>query len=112
MWGISALDSKPKRPVGDLYTDFDKFRKTGAPLPLADRPIISRMTDRRLTLSWKPSIPIGPRVPVTYRVEMSEQPDGDWFTARTGKNYNKIYSSVLVDSYSHKKTTAKIRIKD
>ncbi|XP_033609355.1 obscurin isoform X4 [Cryptotermes secundus] len=79
-----SLDSKPKRPVGDLYTDFDKFRKTGAPLPLADRPIISRMTDRRLTLSWKPSIPIGPRVPVTYRVEMSEQPDGDWFTARTG----------------------------
>ncbi|PSN48207.1 hypothetical protein C0J52_03611 [Blattella germanica] len=79
-----SLESKPKRPVGDLYTDFDKFRKTGAPLPLADRPIISRMTDRRLTLSWKPSIPIGPRIPVTYRVEMSEQPDGDWFTARTG----------------------------
>jgi hypothetical protein len=112
MWGISALDSKPKRPVGDQYTDFDKFRKTGAPLPLADRPIISRMTDRRLTLSWKPSIPIGPRVPVTYRVEMSEQPDGDWFTARTGKNYSKIYSSVLEDPYRHKKTTAKIRIKD
>ncbi|XP_021942907.1 obscurin isoform X3 [Zootermopsis nevadensis] len=79
-----SLESKPKRPIGDQYTDFDKFRKTGAPLPLADRPIISRMTDRRLTLSWKPSIPIGPRVPVTYRVEMSEQPDGDWFTARTG----------------------------
>ncbi|XP_069669104.1 obscurin isoform X4 [Periplaneta americana] len=79
-----SLESKPKRPVGDLYTDFDKFRKTGAPLPLADRPIISRMTDRRLTLSWKPSIPIGPRLPVTYRVEMAEQPDGEWFTARTG----------------------------
>ena len=53
-------------------------------MPLADRPVISRMADRRLTLSWKPSIPIGPRAPVTYRVEMSEQPDGEWFTARTG----------------------------
>lgn len=40
--------------------------------------------DRHLTLSWKPSIPIGPRVPVTYLVEMCELPDGDWFTARSG----------------------------
>nr|CAD7588172.1 unnamed protein product [Timema genevievae] len=79
-----SLDSRPKRPIGDQYTEYDKFRKSGAPLPLADKPIISRMTDRRLTLSWKPSIPIGSRVPVTYRVEMSEQPDGEWFTARTG----------------------------
>jgi len=65
------------------------------------------MTDRRLTLSWKPSIPIGPREPVTYRVEMSEQPDGDWFTARTGKNYSKIYSSLLLDAYRHKKNKYK-----
>ncbi|XP_063238451.1 obscurin isoform X6 [Bacillus rossius redtenbacheri] len=79
-----SLDSRPKRPIGDQYVDFDKHRKSGAPLPLADRPIISRMTDRRLTLSWKPSIPAGPRAPVTYRVEMLEQPDGDWFTVRTG----------------------------
>lgn len=70
------------------------------------------MTDRRLTLSWKPSIPIGPRVPVTYRVEMSKQPDGDWFTARTGKNYSKIYSSSLLDPNRHKGAATKIRIKD
>jgi hypothetical protein len=43
---------------------------------------------------------------------MSEQPDGDWFTARTGKNYSKIYSSLLQDPYRHKKATTKIRIKD
>jgi hypothetical protein len=43
---------------------------------------------------------------------MSEQPDGDWFTARTGKNYSKIYSSLLRDPYRHKKVTTKIRIKD
>nr|CAD7572364.1 unnamed protein product [Timema californicum] len=90
---LRALDSRPKRPIGDQYTEYDKFRKSGAPLPLADKPIISRMTDRRLTLSWKPSIPIGSRVPVTYRVEMSEQPDGEWFTARTG------YKPISVPPY-------------
>ncbi|XP_026319349.1 obscurin isoform X2 [Hyposmocoma kahamanoa] len=73
-----------KRPIGDQYSDFDKMKKTGVPMPLADKPIISRMADRHLTLSWKPSIPHGPRFPVTYQVEMCEVPDGDWFTARTG----------------------------
>ena len=63
-----TLDSRPKRPVGEQYTDFDKFRQSGAPVPLADRPIINLITDRYLTLSWKPSIPIGPRAPVTYQV--------------------------------------------
>ncbi|XP_024939523.1 obscurin isoform X4 [Cephus cinctus] len=79
-----TFEPRAKRPLADQYTDFDKFRKSGSPLPLADRPIISRMMDRHLTLSWKPSIPIGPRVPVTYQVEMCELPDGDWFTARSG----------------------------
>jgi hypothetical protein len=51
-------------------------------------------------------------VPVTYRVEMSKQPDGDWFTARTGKNYSKIYSSSLLDPNRHKGAATKIRIKD
>lgn len=78
-------ESRARKPVGDQYTDFTNYRNTGAPLPLADRPIISRMMDRRLTLSWRPSLPIGPRFPVTYHVEMAVQPDGDWFTARTGK---------------------------
>ncbi|GBP12338.1 Obscurin [Eumeta japonica] len=73
-----------KRPIADQYSDFDKMKRTGVPMPLADKPIISRMTDRHLTLSWKPSIPHGPRFPVTYQVEMCELPDGDWFTARTG----------------------------
>ncbi|XP_046661140.1 obscurin isoform X2 [Homalodisca vitripennis] len=79
-----SLDIRPRKPIGEQYVDFDKYQKSGAPLPLSDRPIISRMTDRRLTLSWKPSIPIGPRDPVTYQVEMCELPSGEWFTARTG----------------------------
>ncbi|CAH0405571.1 unnamed protein product [Chilo suppressalis] len=73
-----------RKPLADQYSDFDKMKKTGIPMPLADKPIISRMTDRHLTLSWRPSIPHGPRFPVTYQVEMCEVPDGDWFTARTG----------------------------
>ncbi|XP_028176186.1 obscurin [Ostrinia furnacalis] len=73
-----------KRPIGEQYSDFDKMKQTGIPMPLSDPPIISRMTDRHLTLSWKPSIPHGPRFPVTYQVEMCEVPDGDWFTARSG----------------------------
>lgn len=38
-------------------------------MPLSDRPIISKMTDRRLTLSWKPSVPSSPRHPYTYQVK-------------------------------------------
>ncbi|XP_066256138.1 obscurin isoform X9 [Euwallacea similis] len=79
-----GLESKPKRPMTDQYTDFDKHKRSGAPVPLADPPIISQMTDRHLTLSWKPSIPSGPREPVTYQLEMCELPNGDWFTVRTG----------------------------
>ncbi|XP_011689400.1 PREDICTED: muscle M-line assembly protein unc-89 isoform X4 [Wasmannia auropunctata] len=79
-----SLEPRAKKPLADQYADYDKYQKSGIPLPLADRPIISRMMDRHLTLSWKPSIPIGPRVPVTYLVEMCELPDGDWFTARSG----------------------------
>lgn len=78
------MEIRPRKPIGDQYTDFEKYRSTGAPLPLSDPPIISRMSDRKLTLSWKPSIPHGPREPVTYLVEMCEQPDGEWFTARRG----------------------------
>ncbi|XP_033229348.1 obscurin isoform X3 [Belonocnema kinseyi] len=78
-----SLEPRAKKPLSDQYTDYDK-KRSALPLPLADRPIISRMMDRHLTLSWKPSIPIAPRVPVTYLVEMCELPDGDWFTTRSG----------------------------
>lgn len=74
-----------RRPVGEQYKDYEEFKLTGSPLPLPDKPIISRMSDRRLTLSWKPSIPIGPREPVSYLVEMCEMPSGSWFIARSGK---------------------------
>ncbi|XP_076264307.1 obscurin isoform X15 [Rhynchophorus ferrugineus] len=79
-----GLEAKPKRPMADQYADYDKYKRSGAPVPLADPPIISQMTDRHCTLSWKPSIPSGPREPVTYQLEMCELPNGDWFTVRTG----------------------------
>lgn len=62
--------------IGDQYFDFDKHKQTGAPTPLADRPIITKMSDSRLTLCWKPSISTAPRVPVTYQVELLELPEG------------------------------------
>lgn len=54
------------------------------PIACSDAPLISKMTDRHLTLSWKPSLPTGPRFPVTYQVEMLDLPHGDWRTIRTG----------------------------
>lgn len=42
------------------------------------------MTDRRITLGWRPSITTGPRFPVTYQIEMLDLPEGDWRTVRTG----------------------------
>ncbi|XP_063930937.1 obscurin isoform X4 [Zophobas morio] len=79
-----GLEPRVKRPITDQYSEFDKYKRSGAPMPLSDPPIISQMTDRHCTLSWKPSIPSGPRVPVTYQLEMCELPHGDWFTVRTG----------------------------
>ncbi|XP_044758879.1 obscurin isoform X8 [Coccinella septempunctata] len=77
-------EMKSKRPMVDQYIEYDKYKRSGAPMPLSNPPIISQMTDRHCTLSWKPSIPTGPRFPVTYQLEMCELPNGDWFTARTG----------------------------
>lgn len=76
---FEAFEPRSKTAIGDLYSDFDKYKKTGAPTPLPDRPIISKMSDRRLTLCWKPSVSVAPRVPVTYQVEMLELPEGNQF---------------------------------
>lgn len=84
LFSLSAFEPRNKTAIGDLYTDFDKYKKTGAPTPLADRPVITKMSDRRLTLCWKPSVSMAPRIPVTYQVEMLELPEGDWITVRTG----------------------------
>ncbi|XP_050523342.1 obscurin isoform X47 [Daktulosphaira vitifoliae] len=98
----NGLDSRSKRPVGELYKDFDRYRATGAPLPLPDPPIISRMTDRQVTLSWKPSIPISPRAPVTYLVELEEQPKGEWTTVRAGIRGNVCDINNLVPFRDYK----------
>lgn len=79
-----GIEPKPKRPIADQYTEYDKYKRSGAPVPISDPPIISQMTDRHCTLSWNPSIPSGPRAPVTYQLEMCELPNGDWFTVRSG----------------------------
>ncbi|XP_043645488.1 obscurin isoform X5 [Drosophila teissieri] len=78
-----SLDSQQK-PLEDQYTDFKKYKKSGAPPPLSEGPIISRMTDRGLLLTWNPSVPLTPRYPITYQIEMMDLPEGDWRTLRTG----------------------------
>ncbi|KAG5678438.1 hypothetical protein PVAND_008111 [Polypedilum vanderplanki] len=74
-------EDKPKKVP---KTDPSEKYKAGVPLPLPDRPYISRMCDTYLTLSWKPSIPAGPKYPITYQVEMLELPDGEWYVYRGG----------------------------
>lgn len=37
----------------DQYTEFDKYKRTGAPVPLSDPPIISQMTDRFVQLTFE-----------------------------------------------------------
>lgn len=61
-----------QKKLGDQYSEFDKHKRTGAPTPLSDRPMIAKMTDRRLKLIWKPSCPTGPRFPITYQVNHAE----------------------------------------
>ncbi|CAG0918787.1 unnamed protein product [Notodromas monacha] len=70
---------------------YDLYRKRtieDAPLPLTDKPIISKMTDRRLVLGWHPYIPqplFGPRAPpVTYVIEMADFPGDEWHTVQRG----------------------------
>ncbi|XP_055536216.1 obscurin isoform X3 [Wyeomyia smithii] len=78
---FEPLDACPRRRYGKTK---DKNYLHTAPYPLMDKPIISKLTDRRLTLSWKPSMTTVPRYPITYQMEMMELPDGDWHTARSG----------------------------
>nr|XP_029726472.1 obscurin isoform X2 [Aedes albopictus] len=78
---FEPLDACPRRRFGKTK---DKSFIHTSPYPLMDRPIISKLSDRRLTLSWKPSMTTVPREPVTYQVEMVQLPDGDWYTYRSG----------------------------
>ena len=36
------------------------------------------MSDTRVTLTWKPALPLGPNLAPYYMVEVAEYPDGDW----------------------------------
>ena len=45
---------------------------------------LDRMSDRQLTLSWKPSPPAGQHIPPTYTVEMAKLPEGGFAVINTG----------------------------
>ncbi|XP_062553317.1 obscurin isoform X3 [Armigeres subalbatus] len=78
---FEPLDAYPRRRYGKGK---EKSFLHTSPYPLMDRPIISKLSDRRLTLSWKPSMTTVPREPVTYQMEMMQLPDGEWYTYRSG----------------------------
>ncbi|XP_075532272.1 obscurin isoform X7 [Dermacentor variabilis] len=90
-------DPKSRHPPHPKYDDldrpYDRMKRpdlepepyyAGVPDPLTDKPYIRRMTDRDLTLGWKPSPPSRSRVPVTYSVEMAPLPDGNWSPYKSG----------------------------
>ncbi|XP_054168063.1 obscurin-like [Oppia nitens] len=83
----SMDDKHRRRSSADKLSD--KFKKQGVPVPLPDRPRIIRMTDNDVTLSWLPSVPIQPRIPVTYIIEFCRIPDGEWIAYRTGIQDNQ-----------------------
>ncbi|XP_065300526.1 obscurin isoform X6 [Dermacentor albipictus] len=90
-------DPKSRHPPHPKYDDldrpYDRMKRpdlepepyyAGVPDPLTDKPYIRRMTDRDLTLGWKPSPPSRSRIPVTYSVEMAPLPDGNWSPYKSG----------------------------
>lgn len=69
---FDTFEPRNRKPHGELYSDNNKKQlDDGIPTPLADRPYITRMTDKRLTLAWKPSVPVSSRYPVTYQVHFN-----------------------------------------
>lgn len=92
-----GYDSKSRHPPHPEYDDLDRPYErikrpqtepegyyAGVPDPLTDKPYIRRMTDRDLTLGWKPSPPSRSRIPVSYTVEMAPLPDGNWSSYKSG----------------------------
>ncbi|XP_037094652.1 obscurin-like isoform X2 [Pollicipes pollicipes] len=79
-----CFEISPTKPLKDQYQALEKQLKSGIPMPLADPPIISRMVDHQLTLSWRPSPAAGQHIPPTYTVEMAKMPEGDFAVINTG----------------------------
>ena len=73
-----GLDVQPGQSLGNLYQGFEKYTISGLPMPCPDKPLITQMSDTKVTLTWKPAIPLGPNLAPYYMVEMAEYPDGDW----------------------------------
>jgi len=73
-----GLEVQPGQTLGNLYQGFEKYTMGGLPMPLPDKPLIAQMSDTKVTLTWKPALPLGPNLAPYYMVEMAEYPDGDW----------------------------------
>ncbi|XP_021952038.1 obscurin isoform X2 [Folsomia candida] len=82
---FDSLSDFNKQKLGDLYSGYEDTRPTAIP----NRPLITNMTPKRMTLKWDPCLPHVSRVPCTYLVEMCpvNQPD-DWSTLYKGLKNN------------------------
>ncbi|XP_067629054.1 obscurin isoform X3 [Eurosta solidaginis] len=78
------IEDHSRKPLSEQYDDLNKYKRTGVPTPLSEKPTISRMTDNSLRMAWKPSVFASNRYPVTYMVERMELPEGDWKTIYKG----------------------------
>ncbi|XP_069964240.1 obscurin isoform X3 [Bactrocera oleae] len=78
------IDDNRRKPLSEQYNDINKYKRTGVPTPITEKPTISRMADNNLKLAWKPSVVTMPHYPVTYLVEMMDLPSGDWRTVHAG----------------------------
>merc|ERR1719244_2576194 len=68
-----GLEVQPGQTLGNLYQGFEKYTIGGLPMPLPDKPLICQMSDTKVTLTWKPALPLGPNlVPLRdYRFRVS-----------------------------------------
>merc|ERR1719462_70908 len=73
-----GLEVQPGQSLGNLYQGFEKYTIGGLPMPCPDKPLMTQMSDTKVTLTWKPALPLGPNLAPYYMVEMAEYPEGDW----------------------------------
>eukprot|EP00094_Tigriopus_californicus_P003329 TCALIF_03202-PA protein Name:"Similar to unc-89 Muscle M-line assembly protein unc-89 (Caenorhabditis elegans)" AED:0.27 eAED:0.27 QI:0/0.83/0.76/0.92/0.91/0.88/25/216/2842 len=73
-----GLEVQPDQSLGDCYMGFDKYSISGLPIALPDKPLVTQMSDTKVTLTWKPALALGPNLAPYYMVEMAEYPEGDW----------------------------------
>ncbi|ODM95048.1 Muscle M-line assembly protein unc-89 [Orchesella cincta] len=92
---LLKFDTPGAVPLGRLLHWYSDLRPTALP----DRPVITRMDEGSVTLSWKSAIPnVHSQHPCTYTLEISPADGNDWKPVYTGLQNN--YADVAFPSPS------------